>query len=82
MIYASNNGHLPVVQLLIQSGVDIEAKDNVSIIDVRTVRRLVCYSLTSIYITFSGEIQLLLGPVTMGIFQFVDFLFSAVLILK
>ncbi len=40
---ASRYGHLPVVQWLVQSGADIEAKDNVSIFDVRTVHHSVCY---------------------------------------
>ena len=39
LIHASYNGHLPVVQWLVQSGADIEAKDIVSILDVRTVHR-------------------------------------------
>ncbi len=43
LIHASSNGHLPVVQWLVQSGADIEAKDDVSIFDVYTVRRSVCY---------------------------------------
>ena len=43
MIRASDEGHLPVVQWLVQSGADIEAKDIVNILYIRTVHRPVFY---------------------------------------